>query len=95
MPLGTNWLVGTLAGSGIRGTNSGLASDTQFSYPSGIAVTVTTNGTLYYVADSLNDTIRSGGNSVITTNIFLGAFLENHRLQTGVSFYIHSRTVAR
>jgi len=90
-PIGTNWLVSTLAGwSGSRGTNSGLATDTQFSYPSAIAVN--TDGSLYYVADSLNDTIRAGGRTVNMTNILLGTWQQMPVVKSGKGFLIRSGT---
>ncbi|HEY1662174.1 MAG TPA: Ig-like domain-containing protein [Verrucomicrobiae bacterium] len=55
-PVGTNWVVSTIAGSpGISGTNNGTGSAAQFSTPDGM--TMDTNGNLY-VADLNNDTIR-------------------------------------
>jgi sugar lactone lactonase YvrE len=68
-PVGTNWVVTTLAGSP---TNAGSADGTngvaRFSYPAAIAMD--TNGNLY-VADFGNDTVRkivqSGTNWVVTT----------------------------
>jgi len=55
-PVGTNWVVTTLAGlGGALGTNDGTGSAARFSYPGGVAVD--TNGNIY-VADSENHTIR-------------------------------------
>ena len=65
-PVGTNWVVTTLAGlAGTFGSADGIGSAALFSYPSGVAVD--TNGNVY-VADQDNHTIRKvmpGG--VVTT----------------------------
>ena len=68
-PVGTNWVVTTLAGSvGNAGTNDGTNSAAQFNYPDGVAVG--SDGDLY-VADAYNNTIRKvtpvGTNWVVTT----------------------------
>src|ERR1035437_9489238 len=68
-PVGTNWVVSTIAGTaGIGGGADGTNGSAQYNYPSGI--TVDANGNLY-VADSGNDTIRKltpvGTNWVVTT----------------------------
>jgi len=74
-PVGTNWLVSTLGGlAGARGTNDGPGTYARFNCPCGIAVNE--KGNLYYVADSLNDTIRAGGGSFIQTNIILGRWVQ-------------------
>jgi sugar lactone lactonase YvrE len=74
----TNWVVSTLGGEvGVRGTNDGIPNFVRFSYPSGIAAN--SAGSHYYVADSLNDTIRLGGGKGTDTNIFLGRWI-----QTGI-----------
>ena len=68
-PVGTNWIVTTIAGS-VAGTGStdGTNSSARFSFPRGIAVG--TNGVLY-VVDNNNNTIRKitpqGTNWVVTT----------------------------
>src|SRR5438128_2339789 len=55
-PVGTNWLVTTLAGSvGNSGTNDGTASAARFNQPTGLAPDTAGN---FYVADFMNDTIR-------------------------------------
>ena len=68
-PLGTNWVVSTIAGNsqnggGLDGTNTGA----QFDDPSGIAVDSSGN---LYVADTYGDSIRkvvhTGTNWVVTT----------------------------
>src|ERR1035437_9029748 len=68
-PVGTNWVVSTIAGTaGSGGSADGTNGSARFNYPSGI--TVDTNGNLY-VADSGNNTIRKltpvGTNWVVTT----------------------------
>src|ERR1035437_3295132 len=68
-PVGTNWVVSTIAGTaGSGGPADGTNGSAQFNYPSGI--TVDTNGNLY-VADFYNSTIRkvapAGTNWVVTT----------------------------
>ncbi|MGP8200551.1 MAG: MBG domain-containing protein [Limisphaerales bacterium] len=68
-PVGTNWVVSTIAGSaGNSGTNDGTNSDARFYHPEGVAVD--THGNVY-VADSWNYTIRKitpvGSNWVVST----------------------------
>jgi streptogramin lyase len=68
-PVGTNWVVTTLAGlAGSAGSANGTNSTARFSWPAGVAVDST--GSLY-VADYNNDTIRKvspvGTNWVVTT----------------------------
>ena len=68
-PVGTNWVVNTIAGTaGSGGPADGTNGSARFNYPSGI--TVDTNGNLY-VADTVNETIRkltpAGTNWVVTT----------------------------
>ena len=68
-PVGTNWVVTTLAGlAGSAGTNDGTGSGARFDYPGGVAVD--TNGNVY-VADTANHTIREvalvGTSWVVTT----------------------------
>jgi streptogramin lyase len=68
-PVGTNWVVRTLAGSpGVAGSADGTNSIARFNAPS--AVAADTNGNLY-VTDFNNNTIRkltpSGTNWVVTT----------------------------
>ena len=68
-PVGTNWVVTTIAGSaGISGSADSTNNAARFDYPAGVAVD--TYGNLY-VSDYLNDTIRKmtpvGTNWVVTT----------------------------
>ena len=68
-PVGTNWVVTTLAGlAGNHGSTDGTNSAARFYYPN--AAVVDTNGSVY-VADSGNNTIRKvtpvGTNWVVTT----------------------------
>ncbi|MGO8925394.1 MAG: hypothetical protein ACLQU3_00505 [Limisphaerales bacterium] len=69
MPVGTNWVVTTLAGlAGNPGSADGMGSAARFNNPSGIAVDSAGN---LYVAEYGNDTIREvtpvGTNWVVTT----------------------------
>jgi streptogramin lyase len=68
-PVGTNWVVTTLAGNASHpGTNDDTGSAARFNFPAGVAVD--TNGNVY-VADTANHTIREvtpvGTNWVVTT----------------------------
>jgi sugar lactone lactonase YvrE len=68
-PVGTNWVVTTLAGQvGCTGTNDGTGNAARFYYPNGVAVD---NAGNVYVADTVNHTIRKvtpvGTNWVVTT----------------------------
>ena len=55
-PVGTNWVVTTLAGkAGIVGSTDGNGSRARFRFPANIAVDAATN---LYVVDALNNTIR-------------------------------------
>jgi sugar lactone lactonase YvrE len=67
-PLGTNWVVKTIAGSGASGTKDGTNSTAQFEGPNGIGVD--SNGQMY-VADGGGNVIRtvaqSGTNWVVLT----------------------------
>jgi hypothetical protein len=68
MPVGTNWMVRTLAGlPGYSGSMDGAGSIARFWYPSGVAVG---GGSNLYVADSLNNTIRQL--TLVGTNWIIG-----------------------
>jgi DNA-binding beta-propeller fold protein YncE len=89
-PFGTNWIVGTLGGwAGASGTNDGSGTYARFYCPCGIAVN--TKGTAYYVADSLNNTIREGGHSFYQTNIILGRWEQPIVKKAGKGFLVPSR----
>jgi len=80
-PVGTNWVVNTWGGSaGTSGTRDDAGWNARFYSPRGIAVNA--QGTAYYVADSLNNTIRQGGSSCTVTNIILG-----HYVKVGLKAY--------
>lgn len=68
-PVGTNWVVTTVAGLGLNiGSADGTNYGARFNQPAGVAVDSAGN---LYVADNLNDTIRKitpvGTNWVVTT----------------------------
>ena len=68
-PLGTNWVVTTIAGQpGVRGANDGVGTNATLNGPSGVVADA--NGALY-VSDQWNCTIRRltpmGTNWVVTT----------------------------
>ncbi|MGC9940506.1 MAG: hypothetical protein ABSE48_01655 [Verrucomicrobiota bacterium] len=68
-PVGTNWVVTTIAGFPMAGgSTNGIGTNALFFYPHGIAVDAAAN---IYVADTLNDTIRKlspvGNNWMVTT----------------------------
>ena len=68
-PVGTNWVVSTIAGSaGNPGSSNGTNSDARFNGPNGIAVDATGS---VYVADLFNHVIRkatpTGTNFVVST----------------------------
>jgi sugar lactone lactonase YvrE len=68
-PLGTNWVVSTIAGQpGVSGASDGVGTNATFNGPSGVVADA--NGTLY-VSDQWNYTIRRltpmGTNWVVTT----------------------------
>ena len=57
-PVGTNWVVSTIAGSaGVSGSSDGAGSGAEFNYPGGLAVDGAGN---LYVADTGNNAIRLG-----------------------------------
>lgn len=56
-PLGTNWTVTTIAGwPGVSGSQDGSGIGARFCYPAGMAM----SGGNLFVADSANNTVRSG-----------------------------------
>src|ERR1017187_5807390 len=68
-PVGTNWMVTTIAGlAGHPGSANGINSAARFNYPAGLRVDSTGNA---FVADAGNNTIRKlvhvGTNWVVTT----------------------------
>lgn len=68
-PVGTNWVVSTIAGLGsVPGQEDGIGSEARFYLPSGIAVNASNH---LYVADAANFTIReiapSGTNWIVST----------------------------
>jgi sugar lactone lactonase YvrE len=68
-PVGTNWVVTTIAGlAGVTGSANGTNSAARFSFPQGLAIDDAGN---LYVADSDNYTVRKvapiGTNWVVTT----------------------------
>ena len=66
-PLGTNWLVSTIAGlAGISGTNDGTGTAARFNYPIGVAVD---NAGNIYVADTDNFTIRKVTSAGVVTTL--------------------------
>jgi hypothetical protein len=66
-PLGTNWVVTTLAGlAGSAGTNDGPGNGAQFNEPAAVAVDSAGN---VYVADTANDTIRKVTPSGVVTTL--------------------------
>src|ERR1035437_1703518 len=76
-PVGTNWVVSTLAGAaGITGTNDGTGASALFSYPDGITVDGTGN---LYVGDTANNTIRKGQITAVLTvpNLTIGLTAPN------------------
>jgi hypothetical protein len=70
-PVGTNWVVSTIAGlAGNYGSANGTNSVARFYYPAGVAVDAAGN---VYVADQINSTIRKltplGANNWVVTTI--------------------------
>ncbi len=67
-PIGTNWVVTTIAGNGTIGSMDGTNSHAQFNSPAGVVID--NDGNLY-VSDQFNSTIRKitpiGTNWVVTT----------------------------
>jgi len=84
-PMGTNWVVTTLAGKpGVYGTADGTNSSAQFCVPDGMAVDGAGN---LYVVDMANCAIREvapvGTNWVVTTLAGLGGIDANGPLYPG------------
>jgi hypothetical protein len=76
-PIGTNWVVTTLAGlAGSAGSADGTNSAARFSWPTCLAVDMAGN---LYVSDELNDTMRKvtpiGTNWVVTTLAGLAGYI--------------------
>lgn len=67
-PVGTNWVVTTIAGTAAAGSTDGTNTAAQFNNPTGVVVD---NSGVLYVTDSGNDTIRKmvpvGTNWVVST----------------------------
>lgn len=67
-PVGTNWVVTTIAGNGDFGSADGTNTQAQFNSPAGVAVD---QDGILYVSDQFNNTIRKitpvGTNWVVTT----------------------------
>jgi hypothetical protein len=76
-PVGTNWVVTTLAGlAGVKGSADGTNSTARFNWPIGVAVDTSGN---VYVTDEDNATIREmtpvGTNWVVTTLAGLAGYV--------------------
>ncbi|HXR04475.1 MAG TPA: NHL repeat-containing protein [Verrucomicrobiae bacterium] len=66
-PVGTNWVVSTIAGlAGIQGSTDGTGHTARFSYPGGVAADGAGN---LYVADSGNYTIRKITSAAVVRTI--------------------------
>lgn len=85
-PVGTNWVVTTIAGQTISGFANGLGTNALFDAPTGLAVD--TNGNVY-VADMFNNALRklapSGTNWLVST-IGGGADGTNNGVGTNAGF---------
>jgi len=95
-PVGTNWVVTTLAGTaGVAGSADGTGKAAQFNYPVGVAVDGAGN---LYVADSENDTIRQvtpvGTNWVVTTLAGMPGSGGNTDGAANAAQFVHPRGVA-
>jgi sugar lactone lactonase YvrE len=68
-PVGTNWVVTTIAGvPGVSGSADGTDSGAQFFYPGGIGVN---NVGAFGIADTANNTIRTGISSLNASPVIL------------------------
>jgi len=67
-PIGTNWVVTTIAGDGVSGSVDGTNSKARFNSPAAVAID---NEGILYVSDQFNNTIRKlapiGTNWAVTT----------------------------
>ncbi len=69
-PVGTNWVVTTMAGrAGISGSANGTGTNAEFNHPMGVAVDGAGN---VYVADKFNSTIRKVTPAGVVTTIATG-----------------------
>jgi len=93
-PLGTNWIVTTIAG-GVEGGLNGTNTSAQFYGPTGIAVDSATN---LYVADQYNNVIRkitlSGTNWVVSTIAGTAGFSGYKNGTNGVARFSYPTGVA-
>lgn len=91
-PVGTNWVVSTLAGiSGGTGSANGVGINASFNYPAGIALDNKGN---FYVGDTQNDTIRMG--SVAKLPLAIARFAPNTNLvswPSAASYFISGGVV--
>ncbi|MGD0263000.1 MAG: immunoglobulin domain-containing protein, partial [Verrucomicrobiota bacterium] len=86
-PVGTNWVVSTLAGlAGVSGSTNGTGSSARFYEPEGVAVDSATN---VYVADTWNHTIRmiTSAGVVSTLAGSAGNFGSTNGTGTNAQFY--------
>jgi sugar lactone lactonase YvrE len=81
-PIGTNWVVTTIAGNGDMGSADGTNTQAQFNSPAGVALGKDGN---LYVSDQFNNTIRKitpiGTNWVVTT---IGGIALTHGTNNGL-----------
>jgi sugar lactone lactonase YvrE len=86
-PMGTNWVVKTIAGNLIAGASNGVGTNALFFQPVGLSLN--TNGSLY-IADLFNHAIRevtpSGSNWVVTT-VAGGQHGTNNGVGTNAQFF--------
>ena len=87
-PVGTNWVVKTLAGlAGVSGTNDGMGSAARFWNPFGVAVDSAGN---LYVVDSDNSTIRKVTPAGVVTTLggMAGSYSYADGTGSAARFYI-------